>query len=339
MDRSGRRGGTLALAVTLLATLTACASDDGGSSSAAGNSAVAEGGRSFDTADQATAMLGSDAEPGEFPRTVTHSLGETEIPEQPERVIVLDGGELDAVLALGIAPVGLANPEGLDGPPSYLADQLDGVEEVGTINSLNLEAIVGLEPDLILGSQLRAEQLYDQLAAIAPTVFSIRPGFPWKENFLLVGDALGEEAQAEDTLNNYQLRADEVGGAVVGDPTISLVRFMPDRIRLYGNLSFIGVILSDVDLARPPIQDIDELAAEVSAETVDEADADWIFYSSYGPLDETAEESVVGGPLWSSLSAVQNGQALAVSDETWFLALGPTGAMIVLDELAELLAG
>lgn len=333
-----RRTSTLVLAAALLAALTACGSDEGGASSAAGNSDVAEGGRLFGTADEATAALGSDAEPGEFPRTVTHALGETEIPDRPERVVVLDGGELDAVLTLGVVPVGLANPEGISGPPSYLADQLEDVTEVGTINSLNLEAIAGLEPDLILGSQLRAEALYEPLAQIAPTVFSIRPGFPWKENFLLIADALGAENQAEQALNDYQVRADEVRGSVDGDPSISLVRFMPDRIRLYGNLSFIGVILDDVDLARPPNQDIDELATEVSTETVSEADADWIFYSSYGPVDQTAEESVLGGPLWSSLTAVQNGQARPVDDEIWFLALGPTGAMLVLDELEQLLS-
>lgn len=52
------------------------------------------------------------------------------------------------------------------------------------------------------------------------------PGFPWKENFLLVGDALGEEDAAVETLNEYQARADEVRASIDESPTISLVRFM-----------------------------------------------------------------------------------------------------------------
>ena len=105
----------------------------------------------------------------------------TEIEKKPERVVVLDTGELDDVLSLGIKPVGMVTTEGASPVPSYLEDQVKGVETVGTIQELDLEKIASLEPDLILGSQLRADKLYDELDSIAPTVFSIRPGFPWKE--------------------------------------------------------------------------------------------------------------------------------------------------------------
>ncbi|MCK0091891.1 iron-siderophore ABC transporter substrate-binding protein [Rhodococcus sp. F64268] len=333
MLRSWSRVGVAALAVALLAS---CGSTDT-AGQAAGNADVATGGERFSTADTETAKLGSDAEPGVFPRTVTHALGETVIESKPERVIVLDSGELDDVLSLGITPVGLASPESASGQPSYLADKLDGVADVGTINNLNLEAISALQPDLILGSQLRADKLYPQLSSIAPTVFSIRPGFPWKENFLLVADSVGDENEAVEVLNNYQARADEVRASIDGDPTISLVRFMSGKIRLYGNLSFIGVILQDAGLPRPAIQDIDELAVELSPETITEADGDQIFYTSYGRPESTDEATVVAGPLWNQIEAVKDGRVERVSDETWFLGLGPTGAMLVLDDLQEML--
>ncbi|WP_433609495.1 ABC transporter substrate-binding protein [Prescottella agglutinans] len=337
-----RKRTTVRVALVALATVfaaTACGSSDNAANAPAGNTDVATGGRLFATADTATAALGSDAQPGQFPRTVKHALGETVIEKKPERVVVLDGGELDDVLSLGITPVGIASPEGVSGQPSYLADKLAGVPDVGTTNNLNLEAIIALQPDLILGSKLRADKLYPQLSEIAPTVFGIRPGFPWKENFLLVADTVGEETKAESVLNDYQTRANEVRDSIQGDPSISLVRFMTGKTRLYGNLSFIGVILQDVGLRRPNVQNIEELAVEVSPETITQADGDWIFYSTYGKPDTTAAAEVRGGPLWAGLNAVKNGQAVEVSDETWFLALGPTGAMLVLDDLQNLLGG
>ncbi|MBS9376122.1 ABC transporter substrate-binding protein [Rhodococcus sp. B50] len=328
------RLGAAALAMVFLAS---CGTSEPASQSA-GNADVATGGTLFATADTETAKLGSDAAPGVFPRTVTHALGETVLESKPTRVVVLDGGELDDVLSLGITPVGLANPESAAGQPSYLADKLDGVADVGTINNLDLEAIAALDPDLILGSKLRADQLYPQLSQIAPTVFSIRPGFPWKENFLLVADAMGEENEAVDVLNTYQQRADQIRASIDGTPpTISLVRFMSGKIRLYGNLSFIGVILQDVGLPRPALQDVDELAVEVSPETITQAEGDRIFYTSYGRPEDTGEATVVAGPLWNELEAVKDGRATRVSDETWFLALGPTGAMLVLDDLEKML--
>ncbi|GAA1596019.1 iron-siderophore ABC transporter substrate-binding protein [Kribbella hippodromi] len=303
-----------------------------------GDKEVATGGRLFKTADAETAKLGSDAAPGAFPRTVKDAIGSVQLEKKPARVVVLDSGELDDVLALGITPVGMATTAGQNGVPSYLADRAQGIKTVGGISELNLEAIAQLKPDLILGSKLRAKDLYPKLSAIAPTVFSIRPGFPWKENFLLVADALGEETKATEVLNDYQKRADEVKSKVQGSPTISLVRFRPGEIRLYGNLSFIGVILKDVGLPRPKLQDVQDLAVEVSQENIGQAAGDRIFYSSYGKPDTTDETKVVNGNLWKTIPAVKSGNSARVDDEVWFLGLGPIGAMSVLNDLQKLLA-
>ncbi|TWF75958.1 iron complex transport system substrate-binding protein [Pseudonocardia hierapolitana] len=320
----------------VLALVAGCGGTPDTGSAGPGNTDVATGGRLFSTADEATAKLGADAAPGVFPRTITHARGTTRLEQKPQRVVVLDTGEIDAVLALGIVPIGTATPNGT--VPSYLQPQLAGSTNVGSLDGLRLEAIAALQPDLILGSQLRVDELYDQLSAIAPTVLSIRPGFPWKENLLLAGAALGEETKATELLNDYQRRADAIRARFTQPPTISLLRFMPERIRLYGNLSMIGVVLKDVGLPRPANQDIQELAAEISPERISESDADWIFYSSYGPKEGTAEGSVVGGELWNRLGAVQRGTARPVDDEVWFLGLGPMGASRVLDDLQAFLA-
>jgi iron complex transport system substrate-binding protein len=320
----------------VLGLVAGCGGASDAGSTGAGNTEVATGGRLFSTADEATAKLGADVGPGVFPRTITHARGTTRLERKPERVVVLDTGEIDAMLALGTVPVGMATPNGV--VPSYLQPQLQGSTNVGSLDGLRLEAIAALQPDLILGSQLRVDALYDQLSAIAPTVFSIRPGFPWKENLLLAGAALGEETRATEVLNDYQRRADAVRARFTEPPTISLLRFMPERTRLYGNLSMIGVVLRDIGLPRPANQNIEELAIEISPERISEADADWIFYSSYGPRDGTAEGSVVGGELWNRLGAVQRGTARQVDDEVWFLGLGPLGASRVLDDLQAFLA-
>jgi iron complex transport system substrate-binding protein len=130
------------------------------------------------------ADYGTDAAPGEFPRTIHHAMGDTTIEQQPVRVIVLDTGELDAMLQLGVRPVGAAeyNDTGL---PAYLLEQAQGIEVVGTTAEPDLEQIVALQPDLILSSKLRHEAIYDLLAAIAPTMLVDRPGVTFKQNFVL----------------------------------------------------------------------------------------------------------------------------------------------------------
>ncbi|MEV8287079.1 iron-siderophore ABC transporter substrate-binding protein [Streptomyces niveus] len=342
---SVRRRGTAALvALAAALSLAACGSDGGSEEkpapgAGADKKAVAQGGEDFAEAAARTAGYGTDAKPGEFPRTVTHAMGETVVKARPERVVVLDVGEFDNVVSLGLAPVGYAPTEGDEGIPAYLKKGAGSPKNVGTINGLNLEAIAALKPDLILGSQLRAADKYDELSKIAPTVFAIRPGFTWKENFRLNAAALDRSAAADKALDAYDAKVEALSADIGADkPTVSMVRYMPGKIRLYAKASFIGTILEDAGLPRPANQQINDLAVEVSPEKIDEADADWIFTGVYGDPKATKRDTARSNPLWKNLKAVGAGQAVDVPDETWYLGLGVTAAGLVLDDLRGYLA-
>ncbi|KQX16745.1 ABC transporter substrate-binding protein [Streptomyces sp. Root431] len=334
-----RRGTATVVALAAALSLAACGGGDGGSDASAKEDAtkkkdVATGGKDFGDAAAKTAAMGTDAKPGQYPRTLTHALGKTELKAAPKRVVVLDVGELDNVVSLGIQPVGYAPSEGDDGIPAYLGKDAGTPKSVGTINNLNLEAIANLQPDLILGSQLRAADKYDELSKIAPTVFSIRPGFTWKENYLLNAAALDKTAEAKTKLSAYETKAKQLGTDIgPNKPTVSMVRYLPGKIRLYAKASFIGTILEDTGLPRPKNQQIDDLAAEISPEKIDEADADWIFTGVYGDAKATKKDAAQANPLWKNLKAVKAGQAKDVPDETWYLGLGVTAANSVLDDL------
>ncbi|MFD3478622.1 ABC transporter substrate-binding protein [Streptomyces sp. NPDC058695] len=342
---SPRTRGTaaVALAVAAALSLAACGSgnSDSGSSAGSGKSdngsgskAVAQGGEDFAKAASRTAKMGTTAKAGQFPRTIEHAMGKTELKAQPKRVVVLDVGELDNVASLGVKPVGYAPTEGDDGVPSYLKKAAGTPKDVGTINSLNLEAIANLHPDLILGSELRAAKLYPQLSKIAPTVFSVRPGFTWKENYLLNASALDKTAEAKANLAAYEKKAEKLGEDI-GEkkPTVTMLRYMPGMIRLYAKASFIGTILDDAGIPRPKNQQVVDLATEVSPEKIDQADADWIFTGVYGDAKKTDRATAEGNPLWKKLGAVKSGQAKDVPDETWYLGLGVTAANQVLGDL------
>ncbi|MER5741143.1 iron-siderophore ABC transporter substrate-binding protein [Streptomyces sp. NPDC002262] len=334
-----RRGTAAAVALAAALSLAACGGGDDPSDASkkeetAKKKDVATGGKDFGDAAAKTAALGTDAKPGQFPRTLTHAMGKSELKAAPKRVVVLDVGELDNVVSLGVQPVGYAPSEGDDGIPGYLAKDAGSPKSVGTINNLNLEAIANLQPDLILGSQLRAADKYDELSKIAPTVFSIRPGFTWKENYLLNAAALDKTAEAKAKLAAYETKAKKLGEDVgPNKPVVSMVRYLPGKIRLYAKASFIGTILEDAGLPRPKNQQIDELAAEISPEKIDQADGDWIFTGVYGDAKATKKDAAQGNPLWKNLKAVKAGQAKDVPDETWYLGLGVTAANSVLDDL------
>ncbi|RZU30561.1 ABC transporter substrate-binding protein [Blastococcus saxobsidens] len=275
-----------------------------------------------------------------FPRTVEHAMGSTEIPAEPERVVVLDTGELDSALALGVTPVGAVTTDVSEQFLSYLAEDAEGIDVVGTIAEPDLEAIAALQPDLILSNSVRHEDIYDQLAQIAPTVFAADLGDTWKENFLLDAEALGKEEEAEELLGDYEQQAAELGEAIgdAGATTISPLRFVGGPIRAYQPQSFIGTVLADIGL------DLVELPggegatfAELGEEQLTQANGDVVLYSSYGSADESGEAAVVAGPLWSRLPAVQNGRAYAVDDDVFYTGIGLRAATLQLEQLRDLL--
>ncbi|MFF3855123.1 ABC transporter substrate-binding protein [Micromonospora sp. NPDC002575] len=273
-------------------------------------------------------------------REITHAMGTTKVPAEPKRVVVLDTDKIDTALSLGVTPVGAATAGEARSWPTYFGeDKLAGIKEVGVLTEPDLEAINALKPDLILGSKFRQEKFYDELAAIAPTVFTEQVGITWKENFLLDGQALGKEQQAKDLLAAYEKRAKDFGAKLgdAADRTVSIVRFIPGAIRVYGPDSFSGIVVGDTGLGRPERQQLagkeDKRFDLVSAERVNEVDADVIFVTAYGEKAAAEQATVTGGTLWKGLSAVKAGRAHVVSDETWMTGIGVGAANKIIDDL------
>ncbi|MGI5283323.1 ABC transporter substrate-binding protein [Nonomuraea polychroma] len=273
-------------------------------------------------------------------RTVKHAMGETKVPMTPQRVVVLDTDKLDTMVTLGMAPVGAAQAQENQKWPAYLGSTLSATKAVGTLQAPNIEAIMALKPDLILGSKFRQASFYDKLSKIAPTVFTEKVGVTWKENFLLDAEALGKKDQATQLLSAYETRAKEVG-AKFSKLEVGIVRFMPTEIRVYGPESFSGIVVGDAGIPRPAAQQLadqqDKRFGKLSQENIAKGDADAIFYSAYGEAAAKSQATVTGGPLWKGLKAVKSGNAHNVDDEIWMLGIGVTAAGKILDDLEKYL--
>jgi iron complex transport system substrate-binding protein len=277
-------------------------------------------------------------------REITHAMGTAKVPVDPKRVVVLDTDKIDTALSLGVTPVGAATAGEAKSWPTYFGEEkLAGIKEVGVLTEPDLEAINALKPDLILGSKFRQEKFYDELKAIAPTVFTEKVGTTWKENFLLDGKALGKEQQAKDLLTAYETRAKEFGAKLgnAADRKVSIVRFMPTEIRVYGPDSFSGIVIGDTGLGRPERQLLtgkeDRRMDRVSAERIAEVDGDVIFVTAYGEKAAAEQAKVTGGTLWKGLSAVKAGKAHVISDEIWMTGIGVGAANKILDDLEKYL--
>ncbi|WP_164703353.1 ABC transporter substrate-binding protein [Modestobacter sp. KNN46-3] len=294
----------------------------------------------------ALSACGSDAEEpsatadqesdGPATRSVTHVLGTTEVPVDPQRVVTLDTPHLDTALALDITPVGSVHSDVATGFPEYLGERTEGIEPVGTIEEPNLESIAALEPDLILSSSVRHEDIYDELSQIAPTVFTDYTD-GWRSMFTTTADALNMAEAGTDALAGYDARVDEVGAAVGAEgATASIVRFLPEETRVYGPETFSGSLLADVGFTLPQLEYDEYSMAYVSAELIDQADADIVFSTTYGDPAATTKDGITA--VWDFLEAVPD-CAFEVADDEWMLGIGLIGAEVVLEDIESTLNG
>ncbi|MFC5652699.1 ABC transporter substrate-binding protein [Paenibacillus solisilvae] len=318
------------LALIMVVALSGCGSNSASNDNKQANTANTDSAKNSETAANADNQV----------RTVKHAMGEAQITGTPLKVVVLTNEGTEAVLALGVKPVGAV--KSWTGSPWYdhIKADMEGVTEVGEESQPNLELIAGLQPDLIIGNKMRQEKVYEQLKAIAPTVMAEDLRGEWKINFKLYAEALNKKAEGDALMAAFDKRIEDFK-AKAGDKlkeTVSVVRFMAGKTRVYHTNTFSGIIFKQIGLARNEMTNNakDTFVDEITKERLPEADADRIFYFTYetgdGKASET-EQEWTKDPLWTNLSAVKNGKAYKVDDAIWNTAGGIKAANLMLDEL------
>ncbi|PFA23007.1 iron(III) dicitrate-binding protein [Bacillus cereus] len=273
---------------------------------------------------------------------IKHAMGETTIKGTPKRVVVLTNEGAEALLSVGVTPVGSTKPRAGDEWYPHLAKELKDTKVVGTERDVNLEAIMKLKPDLIIGNKMRHEKVYEQLKEIAPTVYAETLRGDWKENFTLYTKAVNKEKEGNTALDDYKKRIEglkeKLGDKV--DSKVSIIRFVPGDVRIYQKNSFSGVVLNDIGFKRPPLQDKDDFAIKgVTKEQIPDMDGDYLFYfTSDKDTDKTNEGNTIAkewteDPLFKQLQASKNEKVFEVDEVIWNTAGGIKAANLMLDDI------
>ena len=285
----------------------------------------------------ATAIIAAMSTPL-LAREITHAMGVTDVPDNPQRIVVLTNEGTEALLAIGITPVGAVKSWLGDPWYDHIAEDMAEVTMVGEESAVNLELLVALEPDLILGNKSRHEAIYEQLSAIAPTVVSERLRGDWKINMALYTDAVGKGEEGKAALAAFDGRVaalhDALGASL--EEEISIARFMAGQTRIMFKDSFSGLILEQLGLHRPATQDKAEFAEEITQERIPEFEGDRLVYFTYETGNgegSTQAEDWLADPLWQNLEVVKAGNVHDVSDAIWNTAGGIIAGNLLLDDI------
>lgn len=270
-------------------------------------------------------------------RPIQHEIGETCVPSEPKRVVVLGSLQIEPVVALDVTPVGAPIRE----IPDFMKERLEGVKNIGSPEP-NLETILSLEPDLILSTKDDGERIYDRLSRIAPTVLAKGDSDTWKADFQLFAEALGKTEQAERLLMEYEEKAKRLQaqlGVPQNRPEVSVVNVRVGQIRIYLKNTFSGLVLQDAGIPRPPSQDekvkpkVQKFGVKIiSLESIEAADGDVMFLWTSGDGEvQPALADLKAEPLWSKLDVVQRDRVYEVPE--YWMGWGPISANLILDDL------
>ncbi|AYB39458.1 ABC transporter substrate-binding protein [Brevibacillus laterosporus] len=270
--------------------------------------------------------------------TIEHAMGKTEIKGTPQRVVILTNEGTEALLELGVKPAGAVKSGVGDGWYPHIKSEMDGVTELGDESQPNIELIASLKPDLIIGNKGRHEKIYDQLKSIAPTVFSTDLAGQWKENFKLYAKALNKEEEGKKSMAAYDKHVEEIK-AKLGDKAnikVSVVRFLPNAVRIYQKDTFSGVMLKDLGVARPAAQDKDNFMEVVTKERINDLDGDVMFFFN-ADYDEKKggtknQQEWMNDPLFQNLHVAKKNTAFQVNEIIWNTSGGIKAANKMLDE-------
>lgn len=276
-------------------------------------------------------------------RTITDARDrQVTVPVAPQRVVTLSEHDLDSALALDITPVGTVNGRGQAGPPAYLGERTRGITSVGSLAEPSLEAIVALDPDLILAGNLvqQLESLLPQLEQIAPVVVTYRTGSDWKTAFRGTANALNRSDAAERFLQQYDQRVAELRALLPTDRSVtaSIVRWMPQGPVVMNPGTFASSILADLGMQRPAQQhnlggSHGAHSDPISLESLEVIDGDWIFLGTLNAEGATALQAARSNPLFQRLQAVQNNHVVEVDGTVWTSTGGPLAALQVLADV------
>ncbi|MFD2656852.1 ABC transporter substrate-binding protein [Gracilibacillus thailandensis] len=239
--------------------------------------------------------------------------GNVEIPLEPSRVVVAVRDYVGDVLAAGVKPVGISETMVFDAP--YYQDRLDGVESVGEDTAISLEKITSLNPDLII---TYAEDSYEQLSKIAPTVLLPYGTLDYEERLLEIGNILNKEQEAEQRLEQYQEKVKEkkeqLSNILEQDAKVAIIEVTDKDLYLFGKTYGRGgeILYNQLGLEQPQkVEEVTEAEgwASISQETIPEylGEADYILMGVREQGSDRKAE-VQSSKLWTELPAVKEGK-------------------------------
>ncbi len=260
----------------------------------------------------------------------------------PKRIVSLVPSCTEILFALGLGDKVVGVDETSDYPPE-VQERVNAANltTVGKYSLINLELVVGLEPDLILASGAAVQgPIVESLEELGQPVMVLNP----KKfdgvlaDIALVGKATGKIAEAEALVANIQNKAQEIAEKTQGapEPRVYVEYFFNGGYATYGSESFVDELVSMAGGVNV-FAGFSGQYLETSTEEVLKANPEIIVIAKgkMSILCGLTPETIKERPGWDEVQAVQNGQIYEIGNDL-LLSKGPR-LIMGLEELASII--
>ncbi|MED3916167.1 iron-hydroxamate ABC transporter substrate-binding protein [Priestia megaterium] len=248
--------------------------------------------------------------------TITYQSedGPVKVPANPKRVVVL-GSYAGNVMSLGVNIVGVDSWSKMN--PRF-EKKLKGVEEV---SDENLEKIIKLKPDLIIG--LSTTKNVDKLKKIAPTVTYTYDKVDYLTQHVEIGKLLNKEKEAQSWVNDFKKRAAKAGSdikAKIGDDTtVSVIENFDKQLYVFDDNWGRGteILYQEMKLKMP--EKVKDMALKdgyyaISPEVLPEYAGDYLIFSKNQDGDTSFEKT----DTYKNIPAVKNNHVFEANAKEFY---------------------
>lgn len=277
---------------------------------------------------------------------VKHARGQTSVPANPTKTIVMDMAVLDTLHALDVEVAGVPTAAKL--PPQLAQYAEPRYLKVGSLFEPNYEVIHAAQPQVIIVAG-RSAPKYDELSKLAPTIdLTVDPrdlvGSVTRNTETLAA-IYGKQAQARQKLDALRASISALQGQAATAGTALVILTTGGKMSAYGPGSRFGVIHDAFGL-KPAAKglNVSNHGQAISFEFIAETNPDWLFVIDRDAAigrEGVSAQRMLDNDLVRATAAWKYKRVVYLNGFNWYL-LGSAGLTAMqqnVDDIAAALAG
>ena len=246
------------------------------------------------------------------------------VPKDPQKIAVLSNSVLSMLYAVdGKAISRVSTTDAL--PP-----EIEALPVLGQTANINMEQLLGLNPDLVLGLENQHKKYESQLqSSKIPTVLINYDGI--KDNVPLIkflGALTNHEDKATTLANTYESNVNKVKDSVKAQQParVAVLRATGKGVTAETDAAITASMVKDLGMTNVVTSHLDKTTTDktvpYSLETLAADDPDIIFVVTMGKEEEITKamkKAMTDNPAWANLKAVQNNRVVYLPSKLFLL--------------------